>query len=86
MLVHLGGISILNKGHNSSNIFRIPTKSGHEVIKLFSYSTQLSTKLILLINVKMQIIVGILIFISMILNSAVIVRNLSYSTHDKYNI
>ena len=34
--------------------------------KLFSYSTQLSTKLILLINVKMPTIVGILTFISMI--------------------
>ena len=34
---------------------------GPEVIKLFSYSTQLSTKFILLINV-----VGILTFISMI--------------------
>ena len=37
-----------------------------EVIKLFSYSTQLSTKFILLINVKMPTIVGILTFISMI--------------------
>ena len=40
--------------------------SGLEVIKLFSYSTQLSTKFILLINVKMPTIVGILTFISMI--------------------
>ena len=32
----------------------------------FSYSTQLSTKFILLINVKMPTIVGILTFISMI--------------------
>ena len=39
---------------------------GPEVLKLFSCSTQLSTKLILLINVKMPTIVGILIFISMI--------------------
>ena len=39
---------------------------GPEVIKLFSYSTQLSTKFILLINVKMPLIVGILTFISMI--------------------
>ena len=39
---------------------------GPEVIKLFSYSTQLITKFILLINVKMPIIVGILTFISMI--------------------
>ena len=37
-----------------------------EVIKLFSYSTHLSTKIILLINVKMPTIVGILTFISMI--------------------
>ena len=40
--------------------------SGREVIKLFSYSTQLSTKFILLIKVKMPTIVGILTFISMI--------------------
>ena len=37
-----------------------------EIIKLFSYSTQLSTKFILLINVKMPTIVDILTFISMI--------------------
>ena len=37
-----------------------------EVIKLFSCSTQLSMKFILLINVKMSTIVGILTFISMI--------------------
>ena len=36
---------------------------GLEVIKLFSCSTQLSTKFILLINVKMRTIVGILTFI-----------------------
>ena len=39
---------------------------GAKVMKLFSYSTQLSTKFILLINVKMPTIVGILTFISMI--------------------
>ena len=39
---------------------------GPAVIKLFSYSTQLSTKLILLINVIMPTIVGILTFMSMI--------------------
>ena len=39
---------------------------GPEVIKLFSCSIQLSTKFILLINVKMPTIVGILTFISMI--------------------
>ena len=40
--------------------------SGPEVIKLFSYSTQLSIKFILLINVKMPTIVDILTFITMI--------------------
>ena len=39
-------------------------KSGSEVIKLFSCSTQLSMKFIMLINVKMSTIVGILTFIS----------------------
>ena len=37
-----------------------------EVIKLFSCSTQLSTKFIQLVNVKMPTIVGILTFISRI--------------------
>ena len=41
-------------------------RSGPEAIKLFSYSTQPSTKFLLLINVKMPTIVGILTFISMI--------------------
>ena len=40
--------------------------SRHEVIKLFSYSTQLSIKFIMLINVKMQAIVGILTFMGII--------------------
>ena len=39
---------------------------GPGVINFFSCSTQLSTKFILLINVKMPSIVGILTFISMI--------------------
>ena len=39
---------------------------GPEVIKHFPCSTQLSTKFILLINVKMPTIVGILTFISRI--------------------
>ena len=39
---------------------------GPEVIKLFSCSTQLSMKFIMLINVKMPTIVGILTFISRI--------------------
>ena len=38
---------------------------GLKVIKLFPCSTQLSMKIILLINVKMPTIVGILTFISM---------------------
>ena len=37
----------------------LSAKSGTEVIKLFSYSNQLSTKFILLINVKMPTIVHI---------------------------
>ena len=37
-------------------------RSGHEVIKLFSCSTQLSMKIILLINVKMPTTVGIFKF------------------------
>ena len=41
-------------------------RPGPEVIKLFSYSTQLSAKFILLINDKMPTIVGILKCISMI--------------------
>ena len=41
-------------------------RPGPEVIKLFSCSTQLSTKFIMLINVKMPTIVGILTFISML--------------------
>ena len=41
-------------------------KTGPEVIKLCPCSTQLSTKFILLINVKMPTIVGILTFISRI--------------------
>ena len=38
------------------------SRPGPEVIKLFSCSTQLSTKFFLLINVKMPTIVGILTF------------------------
>ena len=41
-------------------------RSGPGVIKLFPCSTQLGTKIILLINVKMPTIVGILTFMSMI--------------------
>ena len=41
-------------------------RPGTKVIKFSTYSTQLSTKFILLLNVKMPTIVGILTFISMI--------------------
>ena len=41
-------------------------RPGPKVIKLFLCSTQLNTKFILLINVKIPTIVGILTFISMI--------------------
>ena len=41
-------------------------RPGAKVIKNFPCSTQLSTKMILLINVKMPTVVGILTFISMI--------------------
>ena len=40
--------------------------AGPEVIKLFSYSTQLGINLILLINVEMPTIVGVVTFISKI--------------------
>ena len=42
------------------------SRSGPKVIKQFSFLTQLSSKFILLKNVKMPTIVGILTFISMI--------------------
>ena len=65
---------------------------GPEVIKLFSYSTQLSTKFILLIKVKMPTIVGILTFISMINTTSerlkarhfFICRYFSFYEHEKY--
>ena len=46
--------------------FWVLLRPGPEVIKLFPCLTQLSTKFILLINVKMLTIVGISTFISMI--------------------
>ena len=49
--------------HTEGHLSQYP---GPEIIKLFSCSTQLSMKVILLINVKMPTIVGILTFISMI--------------------
>ena len=48
---------------------REQVKPGHEVINLFSYSTQLSTNFILLINDKTPTIVGVLTFISMYIKS-----------------
>ena len=42
----------------------LPGPRGYKVIKLFSYSSQLSMKFSLLINMKMPTIVGIFIFIS----------------------
>ena len=51
---------------------------GPEVMKLFSCSTQLSTKFILLINVKMPTIVGILTFISMINISSEILKSRNF--------
>ena len=49
----------------SENTIKVK-QAGAEVKKCFSCSTKLSTKFIMLINVKMPTIVGILIFISMI--------------------
>ena len=45
-------------------------RPGPVVIKLFSYSTQLSMTFILLINVKMPTIFGISTFISMIITTS----------------
>ena len=53
---------------------KLLTRPGPEILKLFSYLTQLSMKFFLLIYIKMPTIVGILIFISrknFMLNSAV---------------
>ena len=46
------------------------TKIGLEVIKLFSCSTQLNMKFILLINVRMPTIVGILTFVGRIITAS----------------
>ena len=51
--------------HLKIHLYTFCVNSGPEVIKLFPCSTQLSTKFILLINVKMPTIVA-LTFISMI--------------------
>ena len=68
------GPSLISGGEGAEGPHRVffpltlyyPPSTGPEVIKLFSYSTQPSTKFILLINVKMPTIVGILTFISRI--------------------
>ena len=79
-LNHKAPIIICNKQHLFRKLEQLPPgvaqpskaskerskRPGPEVIKLFSYSTQLSMKFVLLINVKMPTIVGILTFISMI--------------------
>ena len=60
----------LAAGHSTVERLLQPLiRPGPEVIKLFPCSTQLSTKFILLINVKMPTIVGILALISMINSS-----------------
>ena len=51
-------------------VFQRTLWPGPEVIKLFSCSTQLSTELILLINIKMPTIVGIFTFISIIITTS----------------
>ena len=61
--LHLHGLNI---GTAMINIWLAFDGPGPKIIKLFSYSTQLSTKFILLVNVKMPTIVGILTFMSMI--------------------
>ena len=54
-----------------ANLFyKRPYGARARVIQLFSYSTQLSMKLIQLISVKMATIVGILTFISIINTTA----------------
>ena len=61
-------------------------RPGREVIKLFSCSTQLRLKFIMLINVKMPIIVGILTFMS-IINYMILHSESGFSTYfDKFNI
>ena len=67
----VGGITKPCPGSNVSNshilgTFSIVAFQGLNAIKLFSCSTKLSMKFILLINVKMPTIIGILTFISRI--------------------
>ena len=53
---------LLILGCTEMALCNVTERSGPEVIKLFSCSTQLSMKFFLLINVKMPTIVGILTF------------------------
>ena len=50
------GPEAFDEVYQCNAVIILPTMPGHEVIKLFSCSTQLSTKFILLINVKMPTI------------------------------
>ena len=59
-------ISFQNSKGQKSYCKFLGVRSGSKVIKLFSCSTQLSLKFILLINVKMSTLVGILTFMSRI--------------------
>ena len=56
----------VNGGQPSQELMPI-MKPGPTVLNFFSCSTQLSTKFVLLINVKMPTIVGILTLIGMII-------------------
>ena len=64
----------INFSKNSLRNIRVSNNLDHNlgsaVIKLFSYSTQLSMKFILFIDVKMPTFVGILTFISRINTSS----------------
>ena len=59
-------VPVINISVISGHFVGFLGEPGFQVIKLFSYSTQLSMKFILLINVKMPTIVGILTFNSII--------------------
>ena len=57
--------------------------SGPKVIKLLTCSTQLSTKFILLIDVKMPTIVGVLTFMSMMMPH---LRDLKQATSSLFDV
>ena len=75
LILHLAANDVSGApGHTPSLVIAFPASihkvdigPGPKVIKLCSCSTQLSTKFILLIDVKMPTIVGILTFISRII-------------------